>query len=53
MGNCKDFEEEESLLQANGRKMGVLVDRLPKCHCQLAGEGIEFTWRCLKIITDP
>jgi hypothetical protein len=30
MGNCKDFEEEESLLQLMRRKMGVLVDRTPK-----------------------
>jgi len=26
LGNCKDFEEEESLLQAVGRKLGVTVD---------------------------
>ena len=48
MGNCEDFEEEESLLQANGHEMGVLVDRTPKCHCELAGEGIEYTWGCSK-----
>jgi len=48
MANCVDFEEEESLLQANGREMGVLVDRTPKCHCELAGEGIEYTWGCSK-----
>jgi hypothetical protein len=27
MANCEDFEEEESLLQANGHEMGVLLDR--------------------------
>jgi len=32
MSNCKDYQEEESLLQANGHEMGVLVDRSPKCH---------------------
>jgi hypothetical protein len=48
MGNCEDFEEDESLLQANGHEMGVLVDRMPKCHCELAGEGIEYTWDCSK-----
>ena len=26
LGNCKDFEEEESLLQAMGRKLGVTID---------------------------
>jgi hypothetical protein len=48
MMNCEDFEEEESLLQANGHEMGVLVDRTPKCHCKLAGKGIEYTWGCSK-----
>ena len=48
LGNCTDFEEEESLLQAMGRKLGVTVDRTPKCHCELAGEGIEYSWGCAK-----
>jgi hypothetical protein len=41
LGSCQDFEEEESLLQAQGRSLGVMVDQMPKCHCKLAGEGIE------------
>ena len=44
----KDFEEEESLLQATGRELNVLIDRTPKCHCELAGEGIEYSWGCAK-----
>jgi len=47
-GNCLDFEEEETLLQSMGREMGVLVDRTPKCHCELAGEGIDYSWGCAK-----
>ena len=47
-GNCLDFEEEETLLQSMGKEMGVLVDRTPKCHCELAGEGIEYSWGCAK-----
>jgi hypothetical protein len=46
--SCRDFQEEESLLQFMGRKVGVLVDRTPKCHCELAGEGIEYSWGCAK-----
>jgi len=23
--------------------MGVIVDRTPKCHCKLAGEGVDST----------
>jgi hypothetical protein len=48
MASCQDFEEEESILQSMGRQMGVLVDRTPKCHCELAGEGIEYAWGCAK-----
>jgi hypothetical protein len=48
MSSCEDFEEEESLLQAMGREMGITVDRTPKCHCELAGEGIEYAWGCSK-----
>ena len=31
-----------------GRTMGVLVDQTPKCHCELAGKGIEYSWGCAK-----
>jgi hypothetical protein len=48
MSNCVDFEGEDSLLQSMGREMGVLVDHTPKCHCELAGEGIEYSWGCAK-----
>jgi len=48
LSNCKDFEEEESLLQAMGQKMAVSVDRTPKYHCELAGEGIEYSLGCAK-----
>ena len=53
MRNCLDFIEEETLLQTNARKMGerpghVVVDRTPKCHPELAGEGIEYSWGCAK-----
>ena len=44
MSNCQDFKEEESLVQSMGQSMGILVDRIPKCHCELAGEGIEYLW---------
>jgi len=48
LGNCEDFINEESMLQYYGRQMGVLVDRTPKCHCELAGEGIEYSWAAAK-----
>jgi len=48
MSNCRDFIEEESLLQSNGRKMGITIDWTPKCHCELAGKGVEYSWACAK-----
>ncbi len=48
LGNCTDFVEEEMLLQSKGSALGVLVDRTPKCRCELAGEGIEYLWGCTK-----
>jgi hypothetical protein len=48
LGNCTDFEEEETMLQSMGTKMGILVDCTPKCHPELAGEGIEYSWGCSK-----
>jgi len=48
MLNCKDFIEEESMLQWMGRQMGVMIDRTPICHAEFAGEGIEYTWGCAK-----
>jgi hypothetical protein len=46
--NLLDFEEEESLLQSMWCSMGVIINRTPKCHCEFAGEGIEYSWGCSK-----
>ena len=43
-----DFVQEETLLQYHGRKLGVTVDRTPKCHPEMAGEGVEYNWGCAK-----
>jgi hypothetical protein len=43
-----DFIEEETLLQYHGRQLGVVIDRTPKCHPEMAGEGIEYNWGCAK-----
>ena len=48
MAGCMDFEEEETMLQYMGTKMGVVVDRSPKGHAEIAGEGIEYSWGCMK-----
>jgi hypothetical protein len=48
VSNLQNFKEEESLLQSMGHLMGVIIDQMPKCHCEFAGEGIEYSWGCSK-----
>ncbi len=36
------------MLQTMAHQMGLEVDHSPKCHCELAGEGIEYAWGCTK-----
>ena len=48
MSTCTDFVEEETMLQLMVRKMGMEVDRTPKCHAEMAGEGIEYVWALIK-----
>ena len=43
-----DFVNEITLLQFHAEQMGVKLDRTPKCHPELAGEGIEYTWAFAK-----
>ena len=46
----QDFIEEETLLQYHGRLLGVSIDRTPKCHPEMAGEGIEYSWGMAKLL---
>jgi hypothetical protein len=48
MEQLPDFQDEETLLQYHGRKQGVKVDRTPKCHPEMAGEGVEYDWAAAK-----
>jgi len=48
MSSLIDFINEETLLQYHGKTLGVTVDRSPKCHPEVAGEGIEYSWGCAK-----
>ena len=49
MNKQTDFLNEETLLQHHGRKLGIIVDRSPKCHPEIAGEGIEYAWAVSKM----
>jgi hypothetical protein len=44
MGMCSDFLNEESMLQHFAKNLGVTVLLTPKCHAELAGEGVEYVW---------
>jgi len=48
MGCCTDFLNEEGMMQHVGRNLGVTVLLTPKCHAEIAGEGIEYLWACSK-----
>ena len=48
ISNLKDFEMQETMLCLKAREMGITIARMPKCHCELAGEGIEYAWGCAK-----
>ncbi|KAI2512942.1 hypothetical protein MHU86_1488 [Fragilaria crotonensis] len=48
MGMCHDFMNEEGMLQHIAKTLGVKVLLTPKCHAELAGEGVEYVWACSK-----
>lgn len=48
MESLRDFIGEETLLQYHGWLVGLIVDRTPKCHLEMAGEGIGYSWGCAK-----
>jgi hypothetical protein len=39
-----DFQDKETILMVYGKQMGVTVDRTPKCHPEMVGEGISYVW---------
>ncbi len=54
MSNCQDFVEEKSAMQvllddlSSTGSLKIELPISPKYHCELAGEGIEYTWGMLK-----
>jgi hypothetical protein len=45
-----DFVHELTLLQYYAEKLGcTTLDQSPKCHLELAGDGIEYIWAMAKI----
>ena len=44
MRDLPDFKNEIKLLQFRAQQLGVTVDRSPKYHPEIDGEGIEYCW---------
>ena len=44
MSRCPDFLEEETQIEYIMKKLGVEIIMSPKCHPELAGEGVEYDW---------
>ena len=49
MKKQKDFVLEMTLLQYHAKLLGVTLERSPKCHPEIAGEGIEYDWALSKV----
>jgi hypothetical protein len=52
---CANFKEEKSDLEhlateLSGRNATIMILFIPKYHCELAGEGIEYCWGAAKRI---
>ena len=45
-----DFQEELTMLQSIGQLLAVVLlwTELQKCNCEIAGEGIEYSWGLAK-----
>jgi hypothetical protein len=48
LSQCLDFAGELTALEELGQQLGLLIDRTPKFHAEMAGEGITFSWACSK-----
>ena len=44
-----DFVSEQTLLQYHAQLLGVKLERSPKCHPEIAGEGVEYGWGLSKM----
>ena len=49
MSQQEDFLQETTLLQYHASLLGVSLERSPKCHPEIAGEGIEYGWALSKM----
>ena len=49
MSRQDDFLQETTLLQYHASLLGVALERSPKCHPEIAGEGIEYGWALSKM----
>ena len=45
-----DFASEQTLLQYHAKVLGVKLIRSPKCHPEIAGEGVEYGWGLSKML---
>lgn len=43
LGSCLDLEKEATMLQSYTLTKRVKVDQAPKCHSEIAGEGIKYS----------
>lgn len=49
LNNCPDYKSERTALETLAEEIGVVVESSPKCHPEIAGEGIEYTFAAYKM----
>ena len=48
MAMCPDFIERRRNEEGTHKKLGGEVMLTPKCHAEIAGEGVQYMWACSK-----
>ena len=41
--SCTDFKDEITRMQIVAEKLGIIIMTTPKCHPEIAGEGVEYS----------
>ena len=49
MSKCRDFLEEKSAMADLCDELGIEMYQSPKCHPEIAGQGIEYCWGKAKL----
>jgi len=49
LGACLDYKNKKYILEAIAERRGLIIKHTPKYHCELAREGIAYSWGFAKL----